>query len=338
MKKIFSIIVVCLCCAFASAQVVENGNLKDNWYVSGNVGTTVWDNQRSWAEPEDILVNIAVGKEITPIFGLELDMMAGMNQGNKTFFDSHNLSGNVTTNLTNLICGYNGTRRLFEPILLIGAGWYHTYGNVYNNVSVRGAVRCNFNLSDSWALNITPEYLAIPKTSPFSHEVNVYVGATYRFKSNKGNFPMMKLYNGSEVEELNTAINDLRAKNNTLKARKPVEVVKTDTIVVTEVELLTPKIQFLQNSSKVSNTSNVAISELAAYITNSGKSYLIEGYASEEGSVEFNNNLSVARAEAVKKALVEHGVSEDKLTIKGNGSTTEFGDKEYNRIVIVTEQ
>ena len=173
MKKIFSIICLCLMCVFASAQVVETGSLKDNWYVSGNVGTTIWDNSRSWAEPHDVLVNIAVGKEITPIFGLELDMMAGMNQGSKTFFDSHNLTANVTTNLTNLICGYEGSRRLFEPVLLIGAGWYHTYGDVYNNVSARGAIRCNFNITDSWALNVTPEYMLLPKTTPLNHEVNV---------------------------------------------------------------------------------------------------------------------------------------------------------------------
>lgn len=225
-----------------------------------------------------------MGKEITPIFGLELDMMAGMNQGSKTFFDSHNL----TANLTNLICGYEGSRRLFEPVLLIGAGWYHTYGDVY-------------------------------------------VGATYRFKSNKGNFPMMKLYSDAEVESLNAAINELRAKNSELESRKPVEIIKTDTIVVTKVELLTPKIQFLQNSSEISTTSNVAVSELAAYISNSGKSYMIEGYASEEGPVDFNDNLAVARAESMKKALISYGAPEDKLIVKGCGSTTEFGDREFNR-------
>lgn len=338
MKKIFSIICLCLMCVFASAQVVETGSLKDNWYVSGNVGTTIWDNSRSWTEPHDVLVNIAVGKEITPIFGLELDMMAGMNQGSKTFFDSHNLTANVTTNLTNLICGYEGSRRLFEPVLLIGAGWYHTYGDVYNNVSARGAIRCNFNITDSWALNVTPEYMLLPKTTPLNHEVNVYIGATYRFKSNKGNFPMMKLYSDAEVESLNAAINELRAKNSELESRKPVEIIKTDTIVVTKVELLTPKIQFLQNSSEISTTSNVAVSELAAYISNSGKSYMIEGYASEEGPVDFNNNLAVARAESMKKALISYGAPEDKLIVKGCGSTTEFGDREFNRIVIVTEQ
>lgn len=271
MKRIFSIICLCLMCAFASAQVVETGSMKDNWYISGNVGTTIWDNHRSWAEPNDVLVNIAIGKEVTPIFGLELDMMAGMNQGNKTFFDSHNLTANVTTNLTNLICGYNGDRRLFEPILIVGAGWYHTYGDVYNNVSARGAVRCNFNISNRWALNVTPEYMLLPKTSPLNHEFNVYIGATYRFKSSKGDFPIMKLYSDAEVESLNASINELRAKNEELMARKPIEIVKTDTIEITKVELLTPKIQFLQNSSEISKTSNVAVSELASYISNSGK-------------------------------------------------------------------
>lgn len=41
MKRIFSIICLCLMCAFASAQVVETGSMKDNWYISGNVGTTI---------------------------------------------------------------------------------------------------------------------------------------------------------------------------------------------------------------------------------------------------------------------------------------------------------
>lgn len=39
-----------------SAQVVDTGSMKDNWYISGNVGTTVWDNVRSWAKPNDVLV------------------------------------------------------------------------------------------------------------------------------------------------------------------------------------------------------------------------------------------------------------------------------------------
>ena len=122
--------------------------------------------------------------------------------------------------------------------------------------------------------------MLLPKTTPLNHEVNVYIGATYRFKSNKGNFPMMKLYSDAEVESLNAAINELRVKNSELESRKPVEIIKTDTIVVTKVELLTPKIQFLQNSSEISTTSNVAVSELAAYISNSGKSYICLLYTS----------------------------------------------------------
>lgn len=334
MKKLFSIICFCLCVVCASAQVVENGSLKDNWYISGNVGTNIWDNFRSWEEPNDVLVNIAVGKEFTPIFGLEMDLMGGMNQGSKLFFDSHNLGLRTTTNLTNLFCGYKGERRVFEPIVLIGSGWYHAY--TYNDVSVNGGIRFNFNVNNSWALSFTPEYMFLPKIE--MHQVNCYVGATYRFKTTKGNFPVMKLYDESEIEALNATINDLRAENEELKSRKPVEVVRTNTVEVTKVDILTPKIQFLQNSSEIAETSDLAVCELAAYISNSGKTYMIEGYASEEGTVEFNNKLSLARAESVKKALVEYGAPADKLVVKGHGSTTEFGDREFNRIVVVSEK
>lgn len=82
----------------------------------------------------------------------------------------------------------------------------------------------------------------------------------------------------------------------------------------------------------------MAVSELASYISNSGKTYVIEGYASEEGPEEFNNNLAVARAESMKKALISYGAPEDKLVVKGCGITTEFGDNEFNRIVIISEQ
>lgn len=338
MKKVFSIICLCLMCVFANAQVVENGGLKDNWYISGNIGTTFWSNNGKWTEPHDVLGNIAIGKEISPVIGLEAGFTAGMNQGIRTFIDSHNLTVNVTTNLTNLLLGYHGNRRLFEPVLILGAGWYHTYVHTYDDVSLHGALRCNFNLNDRVALNITPEYMMLPTTQPLYNKFNAYVGVTYRFKTAKSNFHVLKLYDSEEVESLNAHINKLRAENKKLRNRKPVEIVKTDTVVVTKTELLTPKVQFLQNSSEISGTSNVAVKELAEYISKTDKTFVIEGYASEEGPVEFNNELSVARAESMKAALVKYGVSEDKLVVKGNGSTTEFGDNEFNRIVLISEQ
>jgi outer membrane protein OmpA-like peptidoglycan-associated protein len=45
----------------------------------------------------------------------------------------------------------------------------------------------------------------------------------------------------------------------------------------------------------------------------------VSGYADERGSNEYNDKLSKRRAEAVKKALIEKGISADKLKIVAKG-------------------
>ena len=48
---------------------------------------------------------------------------------------------------------------------------------------------------------------------------------------------------------------------------------------------------------------------------------LIEGHASEEGSFEYNYNLSTSRAQAVFNKLIEFGVHPDRLSYRGMGET-----------------
>lgn len=330
MRKLF-ILFFCLICALGNAQVVNTGKFFDNWYVTGNVGTTVWDTNRSWAKPNDVLVNVGIGKELTPVFGLELDVMAGLNQGNKTLFDSHNITGNVTVNALNLLFGYK--KRVFEPVVLLGGGWYHTYSNVVNRISAHAAIRGNFNVSDRLALSVTPEYVAVP--TPLKQQVNVYAGVVYKFSKNR--FPTEKLYDYAEVEYLNNQVNALRAERDSLiavPAKIEERIVEVEKEVV-KTEFLVPKIQFVQNSSTIHATSQTLICELAAHISDTGLNYIIDGFASEEGDSSYNRELSLARAEAVKKALIEYGAPEDKLTTNGNGATTQFGDREFNRVVVI---
>lgn len=63
----------------------------------------------------------------------------------------------------------------------------------------------------------------------------------------------------------------------------------------------------------------------------------IDGYASEEGPVDYNLELSIARAESVKGALVDRGISADRIqNVVGKGATTIFGDiLSNNRKVVI---
>jgi outer membrane protein OmpA-like peptidoglycan-associated protein len=68
----------------------------------------------------------------------------------------------------------------------------------------------------------------------------------------------------------------------------------------------------------------------------------ILGYTDNTGSAEYNQSLSVRRAEAVKAAITANGVSASRLTTQGKGegdpiadNTTEAGRSQNRRVEIV---
>lgn len=63
---------------------------------------------------------------------------------------------------------------------------------------------------------------------------------------------------------------------------------------------------------------------------------VLEGFASVEGPEDYNLDLSKRRAESVKSALIDLGVSADRITTNGLGETEQFGSElSPNRRVMV---
>jgi len=54
------------------------------------------------------------------------------------------------------------------------------------------------------------------------------------------------------------------------------------------------------------------------------------GFTDSLGSEEYNQNLSLARAKAVKAYLVKQGVASDRITIRGEGAANPVGDNKTN--------
>lgn len=80
------------------------------------------------------------------------------------------------------------------------------------------------------------------------------------------------------------------------------------------------------------------------FLANSGRTLSIYGHADNSGNAQANADLSLARAERVKKELVSAGISADRLVVKAMGqkapqasNNTAEGRAQNRRVSIVAE-
>ena len=133
MKKILlAITMVASALAANAEQPVKLGNFTDNWYVGigGGAATSLRFKQ---VFPLNGTVTVFLGKQITPVVGLEIEGTAwlgssaydpnsqsryhfntGANGSYKTIVRGHYVGLNGTFNLSNLFAGYKGAPRPFE--------------------------------------------------------------------------------------------------------------------------------------------------------------------------------------------------------------------------------
>jgi len=147
----------------ANAQIAtENAKFFDNTYVGVEVGATTPLNFNS-VFPLNTVTGIKFGKELTPVFGLEVEGLAVFgdnvyrygyngsiptdgafnvhkNGSVNTFVKATNVGLNGTINWSNLLFGYQGTPRFFEVKTNIGFGWLHYFGDFTPNFPVGGYV------------------------------------------------------------------------------------------------------------------------------------------------------------------------------------------------------
>jgi OOP family OmpA-OmpF porin len=83
------------------------------------------------------------------------------------------------------------------------------------------------------------------------------------------------------------------------------------------------------NSTDLTANSYPSLIELADSLkTNPDLNLLIEGHTDNIGNSAYNLKLSEERAEAVKKVLVSHGISESRIQVKGFGDTRPIATNE----------
>lgn len=102
-------------------------------------------------------------------------------------------------------------------------------------------------------------------------------------------------------------------------------------------------ILFETDEADLKNSSSNGIAKVAEFLNNyPERQILIEGHTDSTGSAEYNQELSVARAESVKDALVSYGVDHGRIDTDGFGqerpvatNDSDFGRTQNRRVEIV---
>ena len=106
----------------------------------------------------------------------------------------------------------------------------------------------------------------------------------------------------------------------------------------TRIDVRQP-IMFPFDSSEIVADEMAKIDKLANLLKEYPDTHVvINGFASSEGPEDYNLDLSGQRATAVKSALIEKGISEDRISTVAKGETGIFGDLlKLNRRAIVLD-
>lgn len=376
-KVIFTLAVAAMTAQTMSAQTVEESKLTDNWYIGVNGGINAKTTHTAIFKNLNPSAGLRIGRNLTPVFGLAVEGEVYFNnKGSEyrplgTFVKGINASLLGTTNFSNWFGGYTGEPRAFEIIGVYGLGWGHAFHTASNGDIDKNVLTSKFGLdfafnlgaAKAWQLYIEPNITyGLNAGDKIQYNLNnsalgVLVGLNYKFGNSNGthNFKVAELRNQGEIDALNAKINELRAdnsnKDNTignnqrtiadLQAQLAAAKNQKPTVVVNENKnVLQPTVIFQQGKSTIDAAQYASISMIATYMKNhKNAKILIKGYASPEGSLELNQKLSEARAEAVKAALVKrYKISSSRLSTQGMGATDKlFDEVDFNRVATFTD-
>lgn len=349
MKKFIFMVMAMLGMAVGSnAQNYNNyvgsSKFSDNWSVTLQGGVVTPLNHFFKDGSTTPVIVIGADKYVNPWLGFGVEGRTSIGTGKRfnphTAFDAENVSGYVKFNVRNIF-NFNGTRRVFEPVVYTGLGWGHTNCSAFtdadmsdghstakrNYLTYRTGAELNFNLGKNptnraWAIVVNPSVVwgnICNGRLNYNHaNFEVTAGIRYTFKSSNGK----RVQSVSPVPELLAEVNNLRAQVEDLKNRPTTEKVVEK--VVAPVSTWT--VAFSHDSDVLSATAKTTLDQVAT-----DTPVVIDAYASREpkSNAAYNKTLSEKRAATVKTYLEGRGVTVKSAT--GHGMNDDFG-----RVAVVT--
>lgn len=330
MKKFILMFALMLGVVSANAQIAtENRNFFDNISVGieGGVSTPMDFNS---IFPLNTVVGLKVQKDLSPIFGLQLEGLAILNDNHfsdiKTTVKATNVGLNGVVNLSNALFGYKGTPRTFEVSAVGGLGWLHTWTTSVNNMTAKTGLDIAFNLGKAKAHSIVITPAVFWNLNKFNDikfdkrgsQLALTVSYVYHFKTSNGTHSFKTYDVGAmldEIHRLNGALEEC-------EKREPKVIEKVvEKVVVKEVPATsTAAIAETEWTVTFETGKSTLSTEAKATLDKVGNDAIVNvlGEASPEGSKAFNKKLAAKRANVVKEYLTNRGVNVKNTTSKTN--------------------
>ncbi|MEG1622825.1 MAG: OmpA family protein [Alistipes sp.] len=221
----------------------ETNRFFDNWFIQAGVGGSVYlggQNAGSFSNRIRPVVDIAIGKWITPSIGLRLQYNYSFGMRENSYrstspfgqapsylnqkFNFMNLHGDVMWNISAAIGGYKESR-VYEIIPYLGAGWAHvSHKDVSvskNELAVNVGIIHKFHVSRSVDINLEMRAAIINGrmdvatiTNRVDAPISLTAGVTYRFGKVKG---FKRAAPAADLSAYNNRIKALEDNNNALK-------------------------------------------------------------------------------------------------------------------------
>lgn len=369
MKKTLLTAVIALGALTASAEAYEQPKFFDNWSIGLDGGAVTPLTHHAFFGDMRGAFGMHLQKQITPAFAIGAEGLAAVNTSSwkgrthsSTAIDNSYVGIYGAVDLANLFGQYNPDRA-FTVEAVLGAGWGHNYVNKANGsddnyFATKAGLNFNFNLSRQVTLGIKPAIVWNMNNGEngCSYNANratfqILAGLTYNFGPG---FQVVRPYNQDEIDALNGQVNELRgALDASLAATAAVEAQNAELAaqlqeclnkkpeVIKEVNNQLSSVRYIFfriGSSVITRDQQPNVEMIASYMKNHPDSkVIIRGYASKDGNLDFNIKLAQARAESVKKALVNgYKIPADRIEAKGEGIGNMFEEESWNRVSICT--
>lgn len=362
------VVLLLLCTGSLFAQTekkAENVEFNPHWYLQlqGGVAHTVGE-----VKFKDLIsptAAIYAGYHFTPVWGVRAGFSGWQAKGawvdyrenQKYKYNYLQLNADVTFNLINCVAGYNPDR-WFDIYLFAGVGGNYAFNNDEavkindaghtltklwrdNKVFVagRGGVGLDFRLSQGVIfnlegnVNLLSDKFNSKKGSKVDYQYNMLAG----FKFALGKTTKSKPVETVQKSEYVAPAEPVAPKQEEPAPAPVVEEPVEQPVAQEVVEPAKENIFFKLNSSVVRESEVAKIEELVAYMNKYEKAKItLTGYADvQTGNPRYNMALSQRRADSVAKALVDRGISRDRINTVAKGDVEQpFSVLSENRVVI----